>query len=61
MELLMIREKLWSVISSPTPNPVTADWTQKDGEARALIGLSVEDNQLGHVRKEKLLKNHGTI
>ena len=40
----MIKEKLWDVIKYEKSEPVTTAWSQKDDEARAAIGLLVEDN-----------------
>ncbi|CAK9820236.1 Copia protein [Anthophora plagiata] len=53
LELLLIKEKLWEVITENKPEPVNAAWTLKDNEARATIGLLVDDNQLQHIRKAK--------
>lgn len=51
MEMLLIKEGLWSAVNDVKPEPVTTAWTKKDNEARAYISLLVGDNQLGHVRK----------
>lgn len=53
LELLMIKEKVWDVIQNAKPDPVTLAWLQKDNEARATIGLLVEDNLLEHIRNVK--------
>lgn len=52
MEMLLIKEDIWSVISTAAPSPVTDVWTTKDQRARATIGLLVEDNQLIHIRSQ---------
>src|ERR1700733_9667699 len=52
VELLLIKEDLWEVITKEIPDPVTAAWQTKDGKARATIGLLVEDNQLHLIRKQ---------
>lgn len=57
MELLLTKENLWSVINEEKPDPETAAWTKKDGEARAYIGLLVCDNQLNYVRKATSARN----
>ncbi|XP_062709180.1 uncharacterized protein LOC134288402 [Aedes albopictus] len=49
IELELIQEDLFGVVSeekSENPDPV---WKAKDAKARALIGLSVEDGQLCHI------------
>lgn len=56
MELLLMKNKVWSVIRDAAPAPVTEAWTEKDEEARALIGLSVDDNQLSHIRNQNTAK-----
>lgn len=50
MEMMLIRDELWHVISDPPPNPVTSDWTKADTKARATIGLCIDDNQTSMVR-----------
>lgn len=61
MELLLIKESLWKVINEVESKPVLAadlknknevdEWNKLDDQARALIGLTVEDDQLAHIRK----------
>lgn len=64
MELLLIKEGLWKVIKETAPAPSTTlttvsnqkdidDWNVNDDKARAFIGLSVEDDQIAHIRKAK--------
>lgn len=52
MELLLIKENLWDVITqeAPTGDRPFQRWIKRDNQARALIGLSVEDEQLVHIR-----------
>ena len=50
IELLLIKDDLWSVVIDEPVNPVPADFSKKDGQARAVIGLSVDDNQFVHLR-----------
>ncbi|XP_078038119.1 uncharacterized protein LOC144470622 [Augochlora pura] len=50
LELLLIKEKLWDVIKKEKPNPLTTGWIEKDDEARATIGLLVEDSQSKHIK-----------
>lgn len=49
MELLLVKEGLWTVVNEPEPENVTASWTTKDASARATIGLALDDSQLSHV------------
>lgn len=43
--MLLIRKVLFDVITDKGPDPLTSDWNKKDGKARALINLSIEDGQ----------------
>jgi len=52
MELLLTKEKLWNVVTDDPPDPVTDEWSNKDKQARATIGLLLEDSQLHIIRKE---------
>lgn len=69
MELLLRKQNLWKKViigDRPTPELSTAgvienqkaidDWDDLDDEARGTIGLLVEDDQLGHIRKAKTAK-----
>jgi len=64
MELLLIKEEVWKVVSEPGPvlandrsNQSAVDaWKKSDDQARATIGLLVEDNQLNHIRSETTAK-----
>ncbi|KAK2577939.1 hypothetical protein KPH14_011325, partial [Odynerus spinipes] len=50
LELLLIKEGLWDVVSGTLPSTADAAWLLKDGKAKATIGLLVEDDQLIHIR-----------
>uniref|UniRef100_A0A5S6QNP8 Retrovirus-related Pol polyprotein from transposon TNT 1-94 n=1 Tax=Trichuris muris TaxID=70415 RepID=A0A5S6QNP8_TRIMR len=52
MECILIRDNLWSIIKNPTPigPEITAEWTQRNDKARCKIMLSVEDNQIIHIK-----------
>lgn len=62
MEMYLRKEKLWHIMSTERPEiPATGDgiaaaelklneFLEVDGQARALISLCVEDNQLVHIR-----------
>ena len=65
MELLLIKDKLWSVVTSEPPEETEPEaikkaWTEKDNEARATIELLVEDNQLVHIRNARSAKGAWT-
>lgn len=51
MELMLMREDLWSTVRAPKPESadITAAWRRKDEQARAVIGLALEDGQLSHI------------
>lgn len=51
MELMLMREDLWSTVKDAKPEPevITSSWTRKDEKARTLIGLALDDNQLSHI------------
>lgn len=51
MELVLIQEDLFGVVSEEKPENPNPAWKAKDEKARALIGLSVEDGQLCHIIK----------
>jgi transposase InsO family protein len=58
MELLLMKEDLWSQVSTKKPADTTAaaSWQKRDDRARATIGLLVEDSQLIHIRKDTTAK-----
>lgn len=64
MELLLTKEKSWKVIRDRRPVLNDAgtnareidDWDKLDCDARATIGLSIEDDQIIHVRSAKTAK-----
>jgi hypothetical protein len=58
MELLLMKEDLWSQVSTKKPAETTAapSWQKRDDRARATIGLLVEDSQLIHIRKDTTAK-----
>lgn len=61
IELLLIKEGLWDKITTDKPaQNIPEDWETKDNQARAIIGLSIEDSQLHHVRKAKNAKEAWT-
>lgn len=49
MELLLLKENLWTVVKDEKPEVVTSAWTRNDERARATIGLALEDSQLCHI------------
>lgn len=60
-KMLLIKEGLWSVVEDELPEqPMTHEWKQKDGRARATISLSIDDNQIVHVYKCRWAKEMWT-
>lgn len=65
MELLLMKENLWSVLSEAklvldednTNAEAITNWQIRDDQARVWIGLSVEVNQLCHIRNKTTAKN----
>lgn len=71
IELLLLKENLWkkvivgrrpAVIPTSNANPTPknekdlSDWDEADDQARGIIGLSVDDDQLLHIRNKKTAK-----
>lgn len=56
MEMLLVKEDLWDVVVDEIPDPPDSAWKKKDGKARASIGLSVDDNQLIHIKRHSSAK-----
>ena len=50
MELYLMKEGLWQIVSKPKPEQVDNAWTENDTKAKAIIGLSVDDSQIVHLR-----------
>ena len=57
MELILIKEELYELISLQKPERPDAAWLVKDGKARAIIGLALENSQLTHVMKAHTAKD----
>lgn len=53
VELLLLKEELWSVVSEEPASEQNQEWKNKDGKARATIGLLLEDSQVIHIRNCK--------
>ena len=58
MELLLVKENLWTIVTDVVPAERNNDWTERNNKAKAIIGLSLEDNQLQHVRKLETAKGY---
>ena len=58
MELLLVKENLWTMVTDVVPAERNNDWTERNNKAKAIIGLSLEDNQLQHVRKLETAKGY---
>lgn len=57
MELLLLKENLWHIVTQPRPNQfadttLLTDWDLKNNTARRLIGLAIEDSQLIHIKNK---------
>lgn len=50
VELLLIKDELWYTVSEVRPGNPDEKWLKADRQARATIGLLVEDDQLRHVK-----------
>lgn len=50
VELLLIRDELWHTIDETKPESPEERWLKADRQARATIGLLVEDDQLRHIK-----------
>ena len=58
LEMLLLKEGLFDYVGKEKPSTTTSEWDVKDGKAKAIIGLLVEDNQLIHVRKLNTAKQY---
>lgn len=63
-EMLLKKEKVWKTITETQPGATEAaaltNWLEKDEKAMAIIGLSVADNQLQHIRNSTTAKESWT-
>lgn len=57
MELILLKDQLHDMITQPKPEPTPGDWEKKDGQARAMIGLALENDQLCHVMGARTAKD----
>ena len=57
MKMLLIEKGAWATITTDPPNPITADWTQKDEKAHTTIALNIEDDQIQHIRHSETAKD----
>lgn len=60
VELLLIKEDLWHTISSDRLAAPDEKWLKADRQARATVGLLVEDDQLRHIRDTSSAKEAWT-
>lgn len=56
MQMLLTKENSWKCIVESPPDPVTDAWTRQCQQGYSTIGLSVEDDQLVHLRGETTAK-----
>lgn len=57
MEMLMKEKGVWKAIRDAAPIPITDDWKQVDEKAMTTIALSVEDDQIQHIRNSATAKH----
>lgn len=59
MQMILIKEKVWKTITETAPTETTAlaKWNESDDTARALISLSVDDNQLNLIMNKTKAKD----
>lgn len=59
IEMLLIKEDLWDVVidEPPTEAAQLTKWMKRDGKARAIMGLMVEDAQLVHIKAKRTAKD----
>lgn len=58
VKLILIKDDLWETITDEAPDserPLVR-WNKKDAKALSTIGLTVEDNQLVHIRNKNTAK-----
>lgn len=60
LKLLLTKEGLWDVVEDGVPAlpAMTADWKMKDGKAKAVIGLLVEDSELITIKNLSFAKHY---
>ncbi|XP_075157616.1 uncharacterized protein LOC142230880 [Haematobia irritans] len=56
--MVLLERELWNHIVDAVPQTPDATWKRKDGKARAVIGLSIEDSQKIHIRKLSTAKGY---
>jgi len=59
MELVLM--KIWDVVNENASMNPTPAWTRKDGRARALIGLQVENREFVCITKPKTIESTNLI
>lgn len=56
VELLLVKEDLWHTVNEDKPANPDAKWIKADGQARAIIGLLLEDDQFIHFKSTTTAK-----
>lgn len=51
IEILLSRDEVWDVVDKKAPGSPDAAWIKKDNQARTIIVLTMEDDQLLHVKE----------
>lgn len=62
MEMLLLKENLWETTFEERPNESQnlSEWDKKNNQARGLIGLSIENTQLIHIKDKRTAKDMWT-
>ena len=58
IQLYLMKEGLWNIVSQAKPENADNAWIENDTKAKAIIGLSVEDSQIVHIRGKETAKEY---
>ena len=58
IELLLLERELWDVVVDAVPAAPDAKWLTRDGKARAVIGLAVEESQKVLIKQLQTAKQY---
>lgn len=61
LQLLLVKEGLWDLVTDDVPAIPDAIWKVKDGKAKAVIGLLVEDNHLIHIKNLNYAREYWNV
>lgn len=60
MEMLLKREGVYFVLSTPKPANEATEWEKADEKAHSIISLMIEDSEIQHIRSVKSAKSAWT-